>query len=186
MKEQLKPQDLLVALKLIAHAGEPWTFQGLAAALHMSPSEVHGAAKRLERSQLYNRTTDRIVRQHLKEFLVHGVRYAFPAAEGESSRGVPTAWSTAPLFGSSWVRHPPSGRHRNGKMVGNAVPPSTRAHLKQRSAILPARVGSPWLTPFALAVPVNASSPRRKSSGGSREAQRDHGSHRAGRRRFGR
>jgi hypothetical protein len=100
MADALKPQDLLVALKLVAHPGMHWTYKELASSLCMSASEVHQAEKRLERSRLYNSLTRRVVRQHLKEFLVHGVRYAFPAEEGDLSQGVPTAWSAAPLAGA--------------------------------------------------------------------------------------
>src|SRR5580700_3661509 len=99
MVEQIKPQDLLVALKLIAHPDEEWTYKGLASSLGMSQSEVHGAVKRLVRSRLYNSITRRIVRPHLRELLVHGIRYMFPATEGEPARGVPTAWSVPPLAG---------------------------------------------------------------------------------------
>jgi len=42
----LKPQDLLVVLKLWVRRGETWTYQSLAQSLDMSQAEVHGAAKR--------------------------------------------------------------------------------------------------------------------------------------------
>jgi hypothetical protein len=42
----LKPQDVLFLLKLVAKDDSPWTFNALAIELGMSPSEVHGAANR--------------------------------------------------------------------------------------------------------------------------------------------
>lgn len=39
------------------------------------------------------------LRENLLEFLVHGVRYAFPAVRGRVTRGVPTAHS-APVLAS--------------------------------------------------------------------------------------
>jgi hypothetical protein len=33
----------------------------------------------------------------LEEFLVHGLKYVFPAERGEMSRGVPTSYGAAPL-----------------------------------------------------------------------------------------
>lgn len=43
---QLKPQDLLVSLKLIACAGRRWTYASLAQELGLSASEVHACVKR--------------------------------------------------------------------------------------------------------------------------------------------
>ena len=43
---QLKPQDFLVALKLVALDGQRWTYARLAHELGLSASEAHGAVKR--------------------------------------------------------------------------------------------------------------------------------------------
>ena len=43
---QLKPQDFLVALKLVAWGNRPWTYALLAQELGLSASEVHAAVKR--------------------------------------------------------------------------------------------------------------------------------------------
>ena len=43
---QLKPQDFLVALKLVAWGEQRWTYARLAQELGMSVSEAHGAVKR--------------------------------------------------------------------------------------------------------------------------------------------
>jgi hypothetical protein len=43
---QLKPQDFLVALKLVAWGEQRWTYARLAQELGMSASEAHGAVKR--------------------------------------------------------------------------------------------------------------------------------------------
>lgn len=123
MADSLKPQDLLVALKLAAHPDTPWTYKDLASSLSMSQSEVHQAVKRLERSRLYNSITRRVVRPHLKEFLVHGVPYAFPASEGEESQGIPTAWSAAPLAGSLAGAHAAVWASRQGNQRGHAIRP---------------------------------------------------------------
>ena len=42
----LKPQDVVVLLKLVALADQPWTFQRLAVELSISQSEVHAAVRR--------------------------------------------------------------------------------------------------------------------------------------------
>lgn len=33
----------------------------------------------------------------IEQFLVHGIKYAFPAEHGESTRGLPTSYAAAPL-----------------------------------------------------------------------------------------
>jgi hypothetical protein len=40
---------------------------------------------------------DRLNRSSLLEFLVHGIRYAFPAEIGPPTRGIPTSYAAPPL-----------------------------------------------------------------------------------------
>jgi hypothetical protein len=95
----LKPQDILFLLKLIAKRGERTSYGALAVELGMSPSEVHAAAKRAIAARLAHHDEDRIVPsiRNLKEFLTHGIRYAFVPERSEICRGMPTAHSVAPL-----------------------------------------------------------------------------------------
>lgn len=57
---QLKPQDLLVALKLVAVGSEPWTYARLAKELGLSTSEAHAGVQRCLRAALLveNATVD--------------------------------------------------------------------------------------------------------------------------------
>ena len=48
----LKSQDVLVLLKLVARGDEPWTYNGLATELDLSPSQVHAAVRRAVKSGL--------------------------------------------------------------------------------------------------------------------------------------
>ena len=43
---ELKPQDLLVLLKVAAHPPQRWTYAALGEALAMSASETHACVKR--------------------------------------------------------------------------------------------------------------------------------------------
>jgi len=43
----LKPQDIVVAMKLVAADSNSWTYNQISFELGMSPSEVHSAVKRL-------------------------------------------------------------------------------------------------------------------------------------------
>ena len=75
----LKPQDIMVLLKLIANDGNDWTYNGLAVELGMSHSEVHGAAKRALAAQLAVKREDRLTPniRNFVEFIVHGLRFVF-------------------------------------------------------------------------------------------------------------
>lgn len=95
----LKPQDVLVVLKLLTTRPEHISYNRLALELGMSPSEVHAAGKRAIASQLATLRDGRLspLRRNLEEFLLHGLRYAFPPVRGEMSRGMPTLSAAAPL-----------------------------------------------------------------------------------------
>lgn len=98
MDLRLKPQDVVVALKLVARAGAPWTQPELARSLHLSASEVNHGLKRLAACHLYNPRERRVVRASLQEFLVSGLRYVFPAQLGLFGEGMPTSVSGSPAL----------------------------------------------------------------------------------------
>lgn len=97
MDLRLKPQDVVVALKLVALGGADWTQPQLARALHLSASEVNHGLKRLAACHLFNSRERRVIRAGLQEFLVAGLRYVFPAQLGLFGQGMPTAFSVSPL-----------------------------------------------------------------------------------------
>ncbi len=92
----MKPQDILVLLKLVAMPHE-WSFNGLALELGMSPSEVHAAVARMAAAGLLDPGTRQPHRKALLEFLVHGLPYVYPAERGGMTRGLPTAHAAPPL-----------------------------------------------------------------------------------------
>lgn len=95
----LKPQDLLVALK-VAVSGERYlTFARLAGELFMSASEVHAATRRAEMSRLLVLEDRQVapVRTALLEFVVYGVKYSFPPLIGSITRGTVTGVGAPPL-----------------------------------------------------------------------------------------
>ncbi len=95
----LKPQDILVLLKLVAVGDEAWSYNALALELGMSPSEVHSAVKRALAAGLAVQVQDKISPhiRSLQEFLLHGLRYVFLPERGELCRGMPTAHAAPPL-----------------------------------------------------------------------------------------
>jgi len=95
----LKPQDVLVMLKLLAMGRQSWSYAGLAVQLGMSPSQLHSAIKRALKAQLAVRDKDDIVPhlRNLEEFLIHGVKYVFVPEHGQLTRGMPTAHAAPPM-----------------------------------------------------------------------------------------
>lgn len=94
--QQLKPQDVLVALKLFLLKERP-RLNDLAADLGISQAEVSGSLKRAIGAGLSRPDDGMPYPLALREFVVHGLKYAFPALIGHMSKGVPTAYSAAPL-----------------------------------------------------------------------------------------
>jgi hypothetical protein len=97
----LKPQDLVVLLKLLALGDQRRSFAELGADLSMSASEVHASVGRAEQARLINSDLvgPRVAKVALKDFLIHGARYAFPATFGAATRGLLTAYAAPPLAG---------------------------------------------------------------------------------------
>lgn len=95
----LKPQDILVLLKLIARGRRDWAYNKLALELSMSASEVHAAIKRALESGLAIQRDRQIIPnvRNLEEFLCHGIRYVFVAERGGMTRGTPTTYAAPPL-----------------------------------------------------------------------------------------
>ena len=127
----LRPQDVVVLAKLIVHGGPRPSFAQLAIALSMSPSEVHAAVRRLGGAGLVSSGDDGIrpLAEAAEEFLVHGVRYAFPAVRGEVTRGVPTAHAAPPLSAQIVGRSdlPPVWPHSEGSARGVTFLPLYRS-----------------------------------------------------------
>lgn len=94
----LKPQDVVVVLKLASQQASAWSYPKLAVDLAMSASEVHSSVKRATRAGLLQ-DTDRHApnKKAVLEFLVHGLKYVFPAEHGRLTRGMPTAHAASPL-----------------------------------------------------------------------------------------
>jgi hypothetical protein len=95
----LKPQDLYVTLKIVAANSVRAPYSQLAAQLIMSPSEVHASVQRAQRASLLHgaQLKNRPNFSALEEFLVHGLKYAFPPERGGLTRGVPTSYGAEPL-----------------------------------------------------------------------------------------
>jgi hypothetical protein len=95
----LKPQDILVVLAYALHADRRVGFADLASILAISASEAHAGTERAMLARLVAREEGRFVavRPSVREFFVHGLKYAFPPLLGAVTRGVPTGSGAPPL-----------------------------------------------------------------------------------------
>lgn len=88
--------DVYVLLKLAVRP-EGWTYAELAKELLISPSELHQSIRRSREAGLLMPDSVKIRRQPLWEYLVYGVRYAFPSVSGALQYGLPTSHAAPPL-----------------------------------------------------------------------------------------
>jgi hypothetical protein len=123
----LKPQDLAVALKLVALQGEQPSYVDLAKQLRLSPFEAHAAIQRLIAARLaVNRDgTVRPSMATLRGFVINGAPYAYPPVRGAATIGFPTAHAVAPLKGRVQASESsiPVWPHPDGSVRGEALLP---------------------------------------------------------------
>lgn len=126
----LEPQDIMVVLKLCSYPRKRPPIAMVAADLTMSPSEIHAAIKRLQQSRLLHgpELQEKPNLSALEGFLLHGVKYAFPAENGQVTRGVPTSFAASPLKDeiASSDDLPPVWPWRDGQTRGVVLEPLYR------------------------------------------------------------
>lgn len=93
----LRPQDIVILLKIIAFGKKDWMMKDLASELGISPSEVSESLNRSMISGLIDASKKNVFRKSLLEFLKYGFKYVFPQRPGAYSRGIATAHSASPL-----------------------------------------------------------------------------------------
>lgn len=95
--QQIKPQDVLLLLKIVSDNSVSWNQKPMAEALGLSQSEVSEAVGRCKYAGLLAPNGKTVMRMALLEFLQYGLRYVFPTKPGAVVRGVPTSHSAKPL-----------------------------------------------------------------------------------------
>lgn len=93
----MRPQDIVVLLKIIAFRHDDWQYRDLAISLKISLSEVSEALNRCKIAGLIDSKKRKININSLKEFLFFGLKYVFPAEPGAIVKGIPTAHSASPI-----------------------------------------------------------------------------------------
>lgn len=98
----MKSLDIVVLCKLFllqSRRLSEWTYSQLAEETCLSVGETHASVKRLIKSHLFDGFTKTVILSAMAEFLVHGIKYAFPAEIGASARGIATSHSAPVLSG---------------------------------------------------------------------------------------
>jgi hypothetical protein len=124
----LKPQDLVVLLRLALDQGPAPTYAALGSELGITASEIHAAVERAVAARLAIKNAagkPQVLRSALRPFLQHGARYCFPASHGGLTRGIPTGYAASPL--REQIRPgndpPPVWPAKNGTVRGLALHP---------------------------------------------------------------
>jgi len=137
---QLKPQDVVVLIKLLQYGDKRPPYAQIADELYLSASEVHAAVQRARQARLLipGDPVEVPNKAAVEEFLLHGVKYAFPPERGQLTRGVPTGYAAEPLKSriSGGNEPPPVWPSTDGKTRGYSFSPLyktvPRAALRDR------------------------------------------------------
>ena len=122
--DMIKGQDIVVLAALMEKGAEKLTYAELGKVAQVSASEVHAAVGRLQTASLVS-SERRPVRGHVSEFLVHGLRYAFPLrTAGKMAKGMPTAYA-APVAAGAFAATGllPVWENSKGAVYGQAYVP---------------------------------------------------------------
>ncbi|UOQ54801.1 hypothetical protein [Hymenobacter cellulosivorans] len=92
----MRPQDVVVLLRILTFSTTTWQGKDLATALLISPAEISDALRRCQYARLLQADGRTVQQQALLWFLLHGLPYAFPAHPHDFVQGLPTAWSALP------------------------------------------------------------------------------------------
>ncbi len=93
----LKPLDIVILLKIISFGIRKWTYELLGYELFISTADAHAGVKRASVARLFDRSNRKPLQGALEEFIIHGVKYAFPAVRGPVGRGLLTSYAAPPL-----------------------------------------------------------------------------------------
>ena len=119
----MRPQDVVILLKIIAKGDAKWYMKDLANELQISNSEVSESLNRSVFAELLAPNKTMVMRSALYEFLVFGIRYVYPEQLGPLSRGTPTAWSAEPLCSQIVANEHVVWPTADGTMRGQSIAP---------------------------------------------------------------
>lgn len=86
----MRPQDILVLLKMVSLGQNNTKKKDLAESLGLSPGEITFSLERSRLARLIDEEKKKVNTQALCEFLIHGIQYVFPIELGVTKRGMLT------------------------------------------------------------------------------------------------
>lgn len=89
----MRPQDIVILLKIISKGNTPWRHQDLSNELFISQSEISESLNRNQFAGLIGGDKKKVHRQSLLNFIEYGLRYVYPAKPGSMVNGIYTAHS---------------------------------------------------------------------------------------------
>ena len=119
----MRPQDIVVLLKIVAKGNEQWYMKDLANELSISASEVTESISRSVLAGLISSNKKTIFRLALLDFLEHGIKYVFPQRPGAISQGMATAHSAEPLVDLLVNDEPYVWPYAKGNTRGQSIEP---------------------------------------------------------------
>ena len=122
-RSNMRPQDILILLKIVALEEKEWKQLDLANYLKISPSEVAESLVRSKFAMLIDAQKKKPLKSNLLEFLIYGLKYVFPVSPGSETRGVPTAHSSPFMNKKIISNHAYVWPYSEGKVRGSSIEP---------------------------------------------------------------
>lgn len=131
-KIYLKPQEIFILSKIISCnlQKKEWNTVIISRELYMSQSEVSESLRRSVYAGLYEKNKKEVFRNALYEFLIYGIKYAFPAEPGPIVRGIATAHSAIPLSKIFHTNDIYVWGDPNGNVRGHSIEPLYKSVVK--------------------------------------------------------
>ena len=119
----LRPQDVVVLLRLSLQRGPTPTYATLVTELKLTASEIHAGVERSMAAQLLRKDATgkpAVLLEPLRQFVQHGLRYCCPATRGGMTRGVHTSYAAPPMLALIVQPNeaPPVWSHKAGSAAG--------------------------------------------------------------------
>ncbi len=93
----MRPQDIVVLIKIISLQHTDWKNKDIANNILISASEVSEALNRCKIAGLIDSKKKNVNINSFIEFLTYGLKYVFPVQPGSITKGIPTAHSASPI-----------------------------------------------------------------------------------------
>jgi predicted transcriptional regulator len=93
----MRPQDVVVLLKIAAKGENPWMMKDLSNELEISASEVSESLNRSMLANLLSNNKKTLMKSAFLDFLEYGLKYVYPQKPGALVRGIATSHSAEPL-----------------------------------------------------------------------------------------